>query len=335
MAERTPDRVVRLLGMVAYLDRHPGVPVEQLAEHFGVTPEQVLLDVDTLWMSGTPGYWPDDLIDFDAGSLDSGIIRLTQSRGLTHALRLGTREAVALVAALRALNESVGPALDGAQREVLTSTLATLTAATGEAAATVDVHLTVDARPEVLERVTAALAQGRQLHLTYVNAADETSERDVDPWQLLTGDDRSYLQAWCHGVGGERLFRLDRIIGAQVLRTPVEHPPSGAGEPPTFRPDDAHERVRIDLDGSARWVAEQLPVDEVTELPDGGLRVSLRVASPDWLRQLLLRVARDVRAVDPSEVGVGAAEAARRGLAAYDDVDARGRPAGEGAAHEG
>ena len=72
MAERTPERLVRLLGMVAYLDRHAGVPVEQIAAHFAVSPEQVLRDVDTLWMSGTPGYWPDDLIDFDAASLDSG-----------------------------------------------------------------------------------------------------------------------------------------------------------------------------------------------------------------------------------------------------------------------
>ena len=55
--ERTPERLVRLLGMVAYLDRHPGVAVEEVAEHFAITPDQVMRDVDTLWVSGTPGYW--------------------------------------------------------------------------------------------------------------------------------------------------------------------------------------------------------------------------------------------------------------------------------------
>ncbi|HMO10754.1 MAG TPA: hypothetical protein PKB06_04470, partial [Actinotalea sp.] len=70
MAERTPERLVRLLGLVAYLDRNPGVPVDQVARHFDVSPAQVLRDVDTLWVSGTPGYFPDDLIDFDADSLE-------------------------------------------------------------------------------------------------------------------------------------------------------------------------------------------------------------------------------------------------------------------------
>ncbi|MCU1431084.1 MAG: transcriptional regulator protein-like protein [Actinotalea sp.] len=318
MAERTPERLVRLLGMVAYLDRHPGVPVEDIASHFDVSPAQVLRDVDTLWMSGTPGYWPDDLIDFDAASLEHGIVRLTQARGMSHALRLGTREAVALVAALRALQESVGDALDPHEREVLASTLETLTAATGEAAATVDVRLSVQAAPEVVTAARAALRQGRALHLRYVDASDVVSERDVDPWHLLTGDEHSYLQAWCRTARGERLFRLDRILAAQVLDAPVEHEPASGRDTPTFRPTDEHQVVRIELDGRARWVAEQMPVDELEELPDGGFRVTLRISSAAWLRHLLLRLAPTVRTVDPVEAVAEASEAARRALARYD-----------------
>ncbi|MBX9247163.1 WYL domain-containing protein [Actinotalea ferrariae] len=317
MVERTPERLVRLLGMVAYLDRTPGVPVEEVAQHFGVTPDQVLADVDTLWMSGTPGYWPDDLIDFDAGSLESGVLRLTQSRGMSHALRLGTREAVALVAALRALQEAVGPVLAPEQREVLASTLATLTAATGEAAGTVDVQLSVEASPAVLAAVRTALAQGRRVHLRYVNASDEPSERDVDPWQLLTGDEHSYLQGWDHSVGAERLFRLDRILDAWVLDVASAERPRRLPEA-TFRPSEEHQRVVLELAGSARWVAEQLPVDATEDLPDGNVRVTLRVGSSAWLQQLLLRVAGRVRDVDPVEVATATAEAARRALAAYE-----------------
>ena len=317
MAERTPERLVRLLGMVAYLDRHPGVPVEQIAAQFGVSPGQVLRDVDTLWMSGTPGYWPEDLIDFDAASLDSGVVRLTQARGMSRALRLGTREAVALIAALRALRESVGEALDTEERAVLASTLETLTAATGEAAATVDVRLSVEASSEVVAAVRTALREGRRLHLRYVNASDVTSERDVDPWQMLTGDERSYLQAWCHGVQDERLFRLDRILAASVLDELATQRPTAPRDAATFRPTPDQELVVIELDGRARWVAEQLPVDTLEELPDGGFRVGLRGASPAWLRHLLLRLARDVRAVDPPEVAREVAESARRALQAY------------------
>ena len=99
MAERADDRLLRLLGIVAYLDGAGPVSVADLAARFGTTPAQIQKDVDALWVSGTPGYWPDDLIDFDAASIDRGVVHLTEARGMTRPLRLGTREAVALVAA--------------------------------------------------------------------------------------------------------------------------------------------------------------------------------------------------------------------------------------------
>lgn len=310
---------MRLLGLVAYLERNPGVRVDLVAQHFGTTSEQVLRDVDTLWMTGTPGYWPDDLIDFDADSLDSGVLRLTQSRGMTRALRLGTREAVTLIAALRALHESVGTVLEPAEREVLLSTLEVLTDATGEAAAAVDVQLSFSAAPEVAGTLRAALRDGRRVRIRYVDAADHATEREVDPWQILTGDERSYLQAWCHAVGGERLFRLDRVLEAQVLPSPVTHrrDDAAAGAPATFRPRADHDRVVIELDGAARWVAEQLPVEETVDLPDGGFRVALRVGSTAWLHHLLLRVAEHVRAVEPPELADDVARSARAALEHY------------------
>jgi len=319
IVERTPERLVRLLGMVAYLDRHPGVAVEDVAAHFAITPDQVMRDVDTLWVSGTPGYWPDDLIDFDASSLESGVVQLTQSRGMTRALRLGTREAVALVAALRALRESVGDALDPAEREVLVSTLAALTAATGEAAAAVDVQLAIQAAPEVVATARSALRTGRRLRIRYVNASDAVSERDVDPWQLLTGDEHSYLQAWCHMAGGERLFRLDRILAAEQLDQAVTTDP-GPARQETFRPTAEHERVTLELDGQARWVAEQFPVDEIDDLPDGGFRVTMRIAAPAWLHHLLLQIAPFVRSIEPDGAAREVATAARRALGAYEAV---------------
>ncbi|WP_225754525.1 YafY family protein [Actinotalea sp. Marseille-Q4924] len=324
MADRTPERLVRLLGMVAYLDHTDGATVEQLAARFGVSARQVLDDVDLLWMTGTPGYFPDDLIDFDAASLDSGLVRLTQSRGMGRALRLGTREAVVLVAALRALRESVGQALDEDEREVLASTLEILSDATGEAASTVDVHIALEADPAVLAHARAAVRGGRRAHLRYVDAADRTSERDVDPWQLVTGDERSYLQAWCHSAGGERLFRLDRILALEVLDAPVTHRPERPHAPATFEAEAGHERVTVELSGRARWVAEQLPVEGVTDLPDGGFRVTLPIASRAWLRRLLLRLADDVRVVEPAGPATEAAAAAGRALARYGDVGSDG-----------
>ncbi|HUX71081.1 MAG TPA: WYL domain-containing protein [Cellulomonadaceae bacterium] len=316
MAERAPDRLLRLLGMIAYLERHGGVPVEELAEQFQVSRRQVVDDVDTLWLTGTPGYWPHDLIDFDAAALEQGVVRVTQSRGMTRPLRLGTREAIALVAALRAMRESLVAGLDPDRLAVLQSVLDKLTAATGEAATIVDVRLAADGAPAVNAAVGAALQSGRRLKLDYVTAADVSGEREVDPLRLVTGERRTYLVAWCWRARAERLFRMDRVLSAEVLEVPVaEHPRSDHED--TFHPDQDAELVTLELESRARWVAETVPVEAVRNRADGSFEVDLRVVEPTWLRHLLLQVAGDVRGVRPTSVAVDVAHIARSALDAY------------------
>ncbi len=287
-----------------------------MAEQFGVSTRQVLADIDTLWVTGTPGYWPHDLIDFDAASYDQGVVRLVESRGMTRPLRLGTREAVALIAALRAMREAVAPGLDRARAAVLTSALDKLTAATGARAAAVDVRLAVDGAPQVVAALSEALATQRRLRIRYVTAADVTSEREVDPIRLVTEDDHSYLLAWCHRARDERLFRVDRVLAAEVLDVPAtDH--AVAGHTQTFTPSPEDELVTLELASPVRWIAEQVPVETVEDLADGDFRVALRVAEPAWLRHLLLQVAAHVRSVQPPVVASDAASAARAALAAY------------------
>lgn len=316
MAERASDRLLRMLGMITYLDRHAGVPVEEIAEQFGVSSDQVLSDIDTLWVTGTPGYFPHDLIDFDAASYEQGVVRLTESRGMTRPLRLGAREGVALLAALRALDAALRPALDAEQVAVVSSALDKLTAAAGDAAAALDVRLGLDAAPEVAASVATALRGGRRLHLRYVDASDVTTERDVDPLRLVTDDERSYLLAWCRLVDGERLFRVDRILAAHVLDAPVaDHTVApDAGE---FQPGPDGELVTLHLRSPARWVAESAPVEDVRNLDDGSFEVDLRVLRPAWLRHLVLQVADDVLEVRPARVATEVAASARAALAAY------------------
>lgn len=313
MAERADERLVRLLGMVAFLDRSGAVGVDELAQHFDVSVQQVLHDVDALWVSGTPGYWPDDLIDFDAASLEQGVVRLTEARGMTRPLRLGTREAIALVAALRAVRDTVAVAGQDA-RAVVDSALAKLTEATGEAAAAVDVELALEGDPAVAGTVRDALVRRRALRIRYVKANDEVTERDVEPLQLVTEDEHTYLIAWCRSARDQRTFRLDRVLAATELDDEVVQRPTPRDH--AFVPDSG-ERVTIVLEGEARWVAEAVPVEEVRDLDDGTFAVTLRVVDPVWLRHLLLQQARSVRRVEPAWAAVDVADAARVALAAY------------------
>jgi len=315
MAERASERLLRLLGMVAYLDRHEDVPIEALAAQFGVTPEQVWADIDTLWVTGTPGYLPYDLIDFDATAYEQGVVRLVEARGMTRPLRLGGREAVALVAALRAMEASLGGALDDERAAVLRSALAKVSAAAGDAATAVDVDLPPTLTPAVAHAVGDAVARRRRLRIRYVDARDVTSDREVDPIRLVSEDDRSYLLAWCRASQGERLFRVDRVVEAEVLDVPAEeHEAPQSAE--VFVPGDG-DLVTLHLASTGRWIAETAPVEAVRDLPDGTFEVDLRVVQPAWLRHLLLQAGHAVLAVRPPEVAADAAALARAALAAY------------------
>lgn len=323
MAETAGDRVVRMLALITYLDSHPGVPVEQVAEHFGVSTGRVLLDVNTLWVSGTPGYLHDDLIDFSADDRERNLLTLTEARGMHRPLRLGPQEAVALLTALRSLQVTPGLATD----PVLTSTMEKLTEAAGEAARAaeaVQVAGPDDDGARVsgwLTAIRAAMTAGRRLHLRYVSAADEVSERDVDPLQLLTDGTRWFLVAWCYRAVDVRQFRLDRILELTELDVPAEqHPdvqPAADAQPELTA---APWRVHLELASRARWVAEQYPVTGVSDLDEGSFAVDLAVVDLAWLHHLVLGLAEDVLALTPAEVAAGIADRAGAALAAYADA---------------
>jgi proteasome accessory factor C len=316
MVERASDRLLRMLGEVAYLQRQGDVTVAELARQFDITPEQAYSDIDTLWVSGTPGYLHDDLIDFDATALESGVVRLVEARGMTRPLRLGPREAVALLAALQALSSSLGSALDDERAAVLASATAKVRAVAGDLAGAVDVDLGSTVAPDVAAAVGEAVTRRRRLVLRYVDARDVTSEREVDPVRLVTQDDRTYLLAWSRAAGADRLFRLDRIVGARVLDEPAEghDVPDDAD---VFAPDPEAALVTLHLASPGRWVAESAPVEAVRDLPDGSFEVDLRIVQPAWLRHLLLQAAHDVLDVRPAQVAADAARVATDALAAY------------------
>jgi len=153
-----------------------------------------------------------------------------------------------------------------------------------------------------------------------VPSRDEQTERTVDPLRLLTAEGRPYLEAWCHRVADVRLFRLDRIVSAQVeeaLADRHEHVARRDLSAGLFQPGPGDVLAVVDLDESARWVAEYYPIEGSEERPEGGLRVRMRVADAAWLRRLVLRHGGAARVVAPAEVAEEVRHTAVAALAGY------------------
>ncbi|MEU6796016.1 WYL domain-containing protein [Nonomuraea wenchangensis] len=321
------DRLPRLLALVPYLMSHPGAQVGEVAAVFGLSEKQLIDDLQLVWMCGLPGHTPGDLIDV---SWDGGEIIIDNADTIARPLRLGIDEASALLVALRMLAATPELALpagrdqaSGVTGDALARVTAKLERAAGEGAATVSsqVAVDVDAAPDALPRVREALTGGRRLSLRYyVPGRDEVTPREVDPTRVLVVDGRAYLEGWCYRAEAMRLFRLDRMLGVNVLDVPAD-PPAEA-EPidvtrGVFRPSPTDELVELELSAAGRWVAEYYPCEEVAELGEGRLRVALRARDEDWIVKLALRLGDTGRVVAPPRMAETVRAEAERALALY------------------
>jgi proteasome accessory factor C len=314
------DQVQRLLALVPYLRARDGIAIEQVAADFGVSPGQIGNDLHVLWFCGLPGAVSGDLIDVDMDALDGeGVVRLGNADYLGRPLRLDVHEALALIVALRTLHEVCGPG----ERDAIDRALLKLESAAGDAmsrAEQVDVQIEAPDRA-VSDAVNESLRAGKRLRIAYyVPARDETTEREVDPMRLVVAEGRSYLEAWCRRVEDVRMFRLDRIAQIEVLAAAAEPPPQARSRDLSaglFQPSPTDLLATVELDPSARWVAEYYPCESVTELGSGRMRVTLRVSDPAWLRRLVLRLGGAARLVSPAEDAAAIRAAAAEALKAY------------------
>jgi proteasome accessory factor C len=290
--------------------------VAEVAHEFGITEQQVRADLDLIWICGLPGYGPGDLMDV---VWHEDRVSLSNADTIGQPLRLTADEALALVAALRALLGVPGLV----ETTAVEHALAKLEAAAGGAISGDDVAVAVDAvtDPAVVATVADALATGRRVHLRYwVPARDEATERDVDPIRMFISDGTPYLVGWCHLVGDVRTFRLDRALEVTLLTEPAEVPAETrqrAFDKGLFTPDDDDRMVTLDLDPSARWVADYHPCEEVVERGDGGVVVRLRARDDAWVRRLALGLAGRGRVTDPPDLAADVRVAAQEALAAY------------------
>ncbi|MFI8827117.1 helix-turn-helix transcriptional regulator [Streptomyces sp. NPDC053431] len=315
MAANAIDQTRRMLSLVTYLRERPGAHVADVARAFGITEDELISDLDVLPMCGT-SFRGGDLLDIDT---DGDRIWWHNPDDVAAPLRLAADEATALLVAARAV--ATLPGLRESDREALLRATAKLEAAAGEAAgASSRLSVTFESEGGVFAEVDRAISERRRLWLRYYSPArDELTEREVDPIRLFAVG-HTYMEAWCRLSEARRTFRLDRVAEIRILDAPAAPPEielrdlsEGLVQPSAEDPE-----VVVEVGPGGRWVAEYYPHDRADELPDGGLRITLRTPAPASLRRLALRLGSDGRIVAPQELADSARDAATAALAAYE-----------------
>ena len=302
------SRLHRLLALVPWVATHDGPLVADVCARFGCTEEELVDDLNLLFLCGLHPYTPDTLIDVD---IADGRVWIRYADYFSRPLRLTPAEGLGLLAAGRTVLAASGGDDDGPLARGLDKLAAAMGVDDAEA-----VEIELGPVPEdLLGTLRAGASSHRQVEIDYYSfGRDERARRVVDPFAVFSAGGQWYVSGWCHRVDDERLFRVDRISAAVLLDSAFE-PRASPPELAAYRPGPDDRRVTLELAPSARWVVEQYPVEHVEDLDGGRLRVTLAASQPAWLERLLLRLGPAVTVVGGDD-GL-ACGAARRVLARY------------------
>lgn len=284
MAKLSADeRLHRLLALIPWVAGRDGPRMDEVCARFDCTEQELVDDLELLFLCGLHPYTPDVLIDVD---IADGRVWIRYADYFARPLRLTATEGLALLAAGRAVLATSGGDDGGPLARGLDKLASAMGVDAGEA---VGIELGAVAE-DVLGTLRSGVAADRQVEIDYYSfGRDDRTRRVVDPYAVFSTGGQWYLSAWCHRVDDERLFRVDRISGATLLDAGFDRP-AAAPELAAYRarPDDR--RVTLDLEPAARWVADQYPIEGVEDVGHGRVRVTLAASQPAWLERLLLRL---------------------------------------------
>jgi len=306
------DRLRRVLFLVPFAVRNPGIPVKELARRCRVSERELLDDLDFLLGVGCPPFAPDDFLDLYVEG-DRVYVALHQS--FSRPPRFTESEAAALAAASRALGgEGVERAVQALRDAVPRDRRQTFDELSERIYAG-----SPPARGSVLGRLQKAIAERRAVRLVYYTASREAeSERTVRPYTLVGRMGHWYL--WGHDSDRGRAlpFRVDRVKECALTEERFEAPPEGELAPPRlFSPPQGEPvRVRLSSPAALAWARERPGVRIVQE---GGRGAVVEVAGVDaaWATRFALSFAGDAEVLAPAAARRHFAEAVRRALARH------------------
>src|SRR5436305_9589742 len=212
------ERVQRLLALVPWVAAGDGPTIAEVCARFGCSEEELLSDLDHLFMCGLYPYTPDVLIEVDVAD---GRVWIRYADYFALPLRLTPAEGISLLAAGKALQAFPGADPSGPLARGLDKLAAAL-GVRGDEALEVALGSVPD---EVMDVRRQAVAEQRRVEIDYYAfGRDELTARVDDPYAVFSASGQWYLSAYSHGVEDERVFRVDRVRRARMVDDSCDRP---------------------------------------------------------------------------------------------------------------
>ena len=303
MVENAALRAIRLLDLVPYIVAHPGISITELAKVFSISRDEVLKDLNLLFLCGLPGYTPLELIDI---SFDEESVVIRDPQNLAAPRNLNESEALIARIALAALEESTTKTSAAypqiiALREKIAEAFSSSIPASA-------ITFTLDKERATLEAIENAIKQELDLEMTYNNVTkDSSSRRSITPISIIAEDKRTLVSAYCHSAKALRTFNLAQISEVSTkersTRTDLERLEDSRGSSAEV----------IIKSGDSRFVSEN--ASSLKEISKSCYQID--IFQPEWIVRSVLAGADSLELAKPLELRAEIAERANRALLAY------------------
>lgn len=271
-------KIQRLIALLTVLLQNDRVPATRLAERFGVSTRTIYRDMETLESAGIP------------------IVTYTGTRGGIGILeqykidkKLFTHGDIATL--LSGLQTMSVPMSSGALNQTLEKVRSLIPKEQVHAIEVNARKLYIDMTPWAnhptltrhLDMIKTALDQNRKLSFQYETLKQQTSDRMVEPHQLVLKENQWYLRAWCCEREDFRIFKLRRMQALTMLEEGFEPRefPADIGDFKQW----THERMlEIELlihPSLKEHLLDRCREENMTEMPDGRIHVHLSFVESD------------------------------------------------------
>ena len=303
MVENAALRAIRLLDLVPYIVAHPGISITELAKEFSISRDEVLKDLNLLFLCGLPGYTPLELIDI---SFDEESVVIRDPQNLAAPRNLNESEALIARIALAALEEST-PKTSAAYLQIIALREKIAEAFSSSIPASA-ITFTLDKERATLEAIESAIKQELDIEMTYNNVTkDSSSRRSITPISIIAEDKRTLVSAYCHSAKALRTFNLAQISEVSTkersTRTDLERLEDSRG---------SSAEIIIKSEDS-RFVSEN--ASSLKEISKSCYQID--IFQPEWIVRSVLAGADSLELAKPLELRAEIAERANRALLAY------------------
>lgn len=282
----------RLLEITTILLNRKTVTASELAERFEVSVRTIYRDIEALSASGVPVY---------ALQGKNGGISLIEDYTVSRAA-LTDSERDSILAALQTLKSIKFPQAE----KVLEKLGGIFNKDCGD-------WISVDfspwgANPNAYNKfndIRYAILRCRVIKISYINAQNIKTVREVEPLRLIFKSQAWYLYGWCLAKNDYRLFRLTRIKRVEITEKCFERNRIRIPPVKTLSEDAAKPLVHLVLQftGEALYrLCDDYDDDLIVHNPDGTYTLSLDFPEDEWVYSYILSFGTAVKVLEPEHI---------------------------------